>query len=108
MLAEVGGNNRTLNFNQKFPGASAVVTNAYDVPGAYTKSGFASMIDAIKHANRYFAGDQWVLGDQAALPADLSKLQQDLTTRYTADYIDAWREYLKAGHVVSYASIPDA
>jgi len=108
LLTEAGGNNPTLNFNKKFPGSSAVVTNTYDVPGAYTKSGFAGITDAIKHANKYFAGDQWVLGDQAALPADLPKLQQELTSRYAADYIDTWRKYLRAGQVVPYASIPDA
>jgi type VI secretion system protein ImpL len=108
VLAEINKNNPALNFNQKFPGATRVVTNAYDVPGAYTMRGFAGTTGAIKQVNKYFAGDQWVLGDQPALPADLAKLQQELTARYTADYIDTWRKYLNAGQVVSYASIPDA
>jgi type VI secretion system protein ImpL len=66
------------------------------------------MKDALRHADKYFSGEQWVLGDQAAARPDISKLEQQLKERYTADFIGQWRAYLKAASVVRYASIPDA
>src|ERR1051325_4618607 len=66
------------------------------------------MKDALRHADRYFSGEQWVLGEQSAASLDMSKLEQQLRDRYTTDFIGQWRAYLKAASVVRYAGIPDA
>ncbi len=65
MLAEAGKNNPPINFNRQFPGSAQVVVESHEVPGAFSKGGWAFMKDAIAHADRYFSGEQWVLGDQA-------------------------------------------
>jgi type VI secretion system protein ImpL len=108
MLAEVNKNAPALNFNQKFPGSAQTVVNNRDVAGAFTKTGWPVMQDAIKHADRYFAGEQWVLGDQSANIGDRAKLEDDLHMLYSTDYVDQWREYLKKSVVVPYSDIPDA
>ncbi len=108
MLAEAGKSAPSFNFNQKFPGSAQTVVNAREMAGAFTKAGFPVMQDAIKHADRYFAGEQWVLGDQSANIGDRAKLEQDLRTLYFNDYTDQWRDYLKKSVVVGYSSIPDA
>jgi type VI secretion system protein ImpL len=108
MLAEVNKNAPTLNFNQKFPDSKQTVLNNLDVAGAFTKTGWPVMQDAIKHADKYFNGEQWVLGDQSANVGDLAKVESDIHDRYSSDYVDQWRDYLKKSVVVGYSDIPDA
>jgi len=108
MLAEASRNNPPLQFNRRFPGSAETVVDTREVSGAYSKGGWNFMKDAIRHADRYFAGEQWVLGDQAAARPDPAKLEQQLRDRYTADFIAQWRAYLKAASVVRYASLADA
>lgn len=108
MLTKANGTAPTLNFNQKFPGSAQTVVNNRDVAGAFTKVGFPIMQDAIKNADKYFAGEAWVLGDQAVSVGDLGKLQDDLKNLYSTDYVDQWRDYLKHTTVVGYSSIQDA
>jgi type VI secretion system protein ImpL len=108
MLAAASKTNPSLQFNRRFPGSAETVVDTREVSGAFTKGGWDFMKDAIRHADRYFSGEQWVLGDQATAGLDISKLEQQLRDRYTADFIAQWRAYLKAASVVRYASIPDA
>ncbi len=108
MLADAGKNNPSIQFNRKFPGSAEVVVDTREVSGAFTKGGWGFMKDALRHADKYFSGEQWVLGDQTASNFDRAKLEQQLRDRYIADFIAQWRGYLKAAVVVRYTDIPDA
>ena len=108
MLAEAGKHNPPINFNRQFAGSAQAVSETYEVPGAFSKGGWAFMKDAIQHADRYFSGEQWVLGEQASANIDRAKLEQDLRARYNADFILKWRTYIKSASVVRYASLADA
>lgn len=108
MLAEAGKNNPPINFNRQFPGSAQTVVEAHEVPGAFSKGGWAFMKDAIAHADRYFSGEQWVLGDQASANLDRAKLEQDARARYYTDFVKEWRTYLKSAAVVRYAGLKDA
>ena len=92
-------------------GSSRVVAGrcgTHEVPGAFSKGGWAFMKDAIAHADRYFSGEQWVLGDQAAATIDRAKLEQDVKARYYGDFLKEWRTYIKGASVVRYAGLKDA
>ena len=108
MLAEAAKANPSINFNRQFPGSAATVVDLKDVSGAFAKSGWAFMKDALQHADRYFSGEQWVLGDQAPSQIDGGKLEQDLRARYYTDFINEWRAYFKAANVVRYTDLKDA
>ena len=108
MLSEAGKHNPPINFNRQFAGSAQTVLETYEVPGAFSKGGWAFMKDAIQHADRYFSGEQWVLGDQASANIDRAKLEQDLRARYNADFILKWRTYIKSASVVRYAGLADA
>jgi type VI secretion system protein ImpL len=108
MLAEAGKSNPPINFNRQFPGSAQTVVETHEVPGAFSKAGWAFMKDAIAHADRYFSGEQWVLGDQAAANIDRAKLDQDLKARYYGDFVKEWRAYIKSAGVVRYAGLKDA
>ncbi len=108
MLAEASRRNPPVNFNQKFPGSADTVENRKDVSGAFTKAGWGFMRDAIKHADQFFGGEKWVLGDYAPSAVDRGKLETELTGRYTTDYIAAWRAYINNSRVVPYSGLKDA
>jgi type VI secretion system protein ImpL len=108
MLSEAGRKNPPINFNRQFAGSAQVVVETHEVPGAFSKGGWAFMKDAILHADRYFSGEQWVLGDQSSPNIDRAKLAQDLRARYNADFIQHWRAYVKSASVVRYAGLADA
>ncbi|MBV8572665.1 MAG: hypothetical protein JO319_18750, partial [Acidobacteriaceae bacterium] len=108
MLGEANKANGPINFNARFPGSAAYVVDSYEVPGAFSKGGWAVMQDNLQHVDRFFAGEQWVLGDQSSSMPDLSHLQGILSARYTGDFISTWRDYLKRAAIVPYRSIPDA
>lgn len=108
MLADASKNNLPINFNKRFPGSAETVIDNQEVGGPFTKGGWDFMKASLKNPERYFSGEQWVLGDQGAANIDRSKLTQQLTDRYHADFIKEWRAYLKAASVVKFASVPDA
>ncbi|MCX6632116.1 MAG: hypothetical protein NTW28_31285, partial [Candidatus Solibacter sp.] len=108
MLAEAGKNNPPIDYNRQFPGASQVITQTHVVPGAFSKGGFAFMKDAIAHADRYFNGEPWVLGDQVAGNIDRAALAQGLRDRYYSDFVKQWRTYIKSASVVRYTGLKDA
>jgi type VI secretion system protein ImpL len=108
MLAEASKTNPAVNFNRMFAGSAEVVINDRDVQGAFTKKGWAWMMDALKKADQFLPGERWVLGDYAGPPVDRAKLEQELSERYSSDFIAAWRQYLKNSLVVRYGNLRDA
>ncbi|MGI8772817.1 MAG: ImcF-related family protein, partial [Acidobacteriaceae bacterium] len=108
MLAAAGKSNPPIEFNRLFPGSSEVVVDAHIVPGAFTRGGFSFMQDALQHPDRYFHGETWVLGDAAAPSLDRASTTQQLTSRYTADYLKEWHAFLNAAHVNGYRNLADA
>ncbi len=108
MLSEAAKANPPIDYNRQYPGAKQAVTEPYIVSGAFGKAGWGFMKDAIAHADRYFSGDRWVLGDYATAKIDTAKLEQDLKSLYYADFLNEWRTYIKSGSVVKYAGLADA
>jgi type VI secretion system protein ImpL len=103
-----GNKNPAVNYAATFPDAAGVVSDTYVVAGAFTKKGWKTIQDDLKHVERFFSGEQWVLGDQISVNLDQTKLQADLGTRYSSDFVSAWKTYLQRGAVLPFHGIPDA
>ena len=108
MLAEAGRKHPAVNFNKQFPGSAQVIINNRDIPGAFTKAGYAFMMDAIKNWEKFFEGEEWVLGPRASAAVDRAKIEPELLARYRTDFLGNWREYLRSSTIVRYASVQDA
>lgn len=106
MLAEAG-KNPAINFNRQFPGSAAVVVETHEVAGAFSKAGWVVMKDALQHPDRFFKGEQWVLGDLGATSITPGQLDQ-LRARYYDAFVKEWRAYMKGASVVRYAGLKDA
>ncbi len=108
MLSEAGKNNPPVDFNRQFADSAKIVVEPHVVPGAFSKGGWAFMKDAIPHADRYFSGEEWVLGKQQSGSMDRAALAQEIRTRYNKDFTEEWRKYIKQAAVQRYTGIPDA
>ncbi len=108
MLTAAGKNIPSVNFNRQYPGSAQVVVNSYEVTGAFTKDGFANMQIALQNPQKFFGGEDWVLGEKSLLPMNQDSLQQDLRNRYYSDFVSQWRKFLGAARIVGYGSLKDA
>jgi type VI protein secretion system component VasK len=107
LLADAEKHTTALNFNRQFAGSEKVLTDAYEVPGSFTKAGWNFVMDAIAHSERYFSGESWVVGDSTAAGGGHSTLAADLAGRYRTDFTTVWRQYLQSGALVRFASLKD-
>ncbi len=98
----------TIRFNERFPGSARYVVDSFPVEGAFTREGYGFLTNAIAHPESFTSGETWVLGATGGGPIDLGRLQRELPLRYQNDFLNAWRSYLKAAHVVTSGSFPDA
>jgi type VI secretion system protein ImpL len=108
MLSEAGKNNPPIDFNRQFADSAKIVVEPHVVPGAFSKGGWAFMKDAVPHADRYFSGEEWVLGKQQAGSLDRAALEQEIRSRYNKDFTEEWRKYIKSAAVQRYTGVPDA
>jgi len=107
MLAEANKGSQPVQFNRRFPGSAQYIVDAYEVPGAFTKAGYAFMQGAFKTVDRFLQGESWVVGEDAP-PLDKAKLVADLRARYATDYAEQWRQFLRSASIVRYAGVKDA
>ncbi|HEY8258938.1 MAG TPA: ImcF-related family protein [Gemmatimonadales bacterium] len=108
MLAEAGAAAPPVQFERNYPAAAGLIRDPYVVPGVYTKAGWNAMEGAFKNVERYFKGEEWVVGSGAPVPTDRAKIGAEIRALYTSDYIAQWRSFLNAASVVRFAGVPDA
>ncbi len=97
-----------VQFNRAFPGSSAAVVDAYQVPGAFTAQGWAAVQNSFANVDKLLAGETWVLGSDTSARVDRAKLRNDLKARYAADYAKQWRTYLSSATVLHFDGLGDA
>jgi type VI secretion system protein ImpL len=108
MLTGAADNRKPIVFNSDFPGSATVVVNDYRVDPGFLKDSYTAFFKELQDPDRYFAGEQWVLGNQVFAAYDKQKLVQDAAVRYKQDFANTWRNYLKATYIVPYSSVSDA
>jgi type VI secretion system protein ImpL len=107
ILDEVSSKFPDVSFNEQFGNSTGVIASSHKVRGAFTRSGFASMTDAIRNVSHYISGEDWVLGKITASELDQTTLQPKLTAQYQQDFIREWRSVLTTSHVTDF-KLPDA
>ena len=109
MLDAAARDRPPLQYNRAVPGSAAFVAAPYEVPGAYTRAGWTFMQDALKHVDRFLAGERWVLGPpRAGRAVDQKALAEQLRAQYTEDYVKHWRAYVSALRVAPSSNMKDA
>ena len=108
MLNDADKTSPNVDFNRQYPGSAASVIDSHVVRGAFTKSGFAFMQNALKHPEGYLQGEVWVLGDQAGQSLNTASVAKDLASQYSADFINEWHIFLADARVVSCGNLHEA
>jgi type VI secretion system protein ImpL len=108
LLGEANRTAPSILFGRIYPGAEVAVTNRKEIAGAFTKEGWAIVQSSLRNVRKLFEGEAWVLGPGAAREIDFSSMEPQLRRRYTAEYLDAWKDFLVQTKVRPYASITDA
>ena len=108
MLNDADKTSPSIDFNKQYPGSAASVVDTHVVRGAFTKSGFAFMQNALKHPEGYLQGEIWVLGDQAGESLNTASVAKDLAGQYSTDFIGEWHLFLADARVVSCGGLHEA
>lgn len=109
LLSEAGKSNPSINFNRLYPDARVVVSNGYEVPGAFTKGGYLAMQEILKNPAKYFGGEKWVLGESGSSALPVDTLKDELRRRYLAEFANRWSAFLNATVVPTrYSSFAEA
>ncbi len=108
LLEDAADHASELSFNGRFPGSEQVLTEAYEVPGEFTKAGWEYVQGAMAHPERYIAAEAWVMDGSLPASADHARLGEELSSRYRADFVKAWRQYVQSGALGRFADTKDA
>jgi type VI secretion system protein ImpL len=108
IIAEASAKNKAVNYYKEYPDGAKAMRVEKEVPGAFSREGFAWMQEALKNLQKYYGGEAWVLGDEKIQVANPAELEARLRARYYKDYSDQWKAYLKSASVLRYASLRDA
>jgi len=107
MISEASRAHPSIEFAREFPGSETLVRNAFVVPGAFTKPGWATVQTSLTNVDRLFAREDWVVGERAVSAEDRVRLAQELRARYVGDYVAHWRDYLRAASIVRGSGVTD-
>jgi type VI secretion system protein ImpL len=95
------------SFALRFPGAVSYVSDAYEVPGAFTPQGWAFVQAELQRGDQASQAEDWVLGAEEQ-PQTEPVQAADLHARYVKDYIAQWQAVLAAASVVRFGGATDA
>ncbi len=108
MLTDADKASLPVDFNKQYPDAVKIVSDGHVVRGAYTKTGFGFMQDALQHPEKYAQGETWVLGNQAGPGLNTSSIGQDLAVQYRADFLKEWHTFLLSARIAGCGGAKDA
>lgn len=94
----------------RFTAGEGAVVNPTEVPAQFTKSAWAYFVDTAltKDLEKFMKGEPWVTGNVVHIVPDRDSLARQLRRMYIADYVQAWKRYVKSGAVVGYGDLADA
>jgi type VI secretion system protein ImpL len=108
LVSQASGKYPDMSFNEKFPDSVGIISSTHQVRGAFTRSGFGFMQDAIRTPSNYMSAEDWVLGKASASEFEQSTLQKKLMDRYHQDFVKEWRTVLQDSKIAQYKDFPDA
>ena len=87
------------NFNRQIPGSSEVVVATYEIPGAYTKAGWAAVHSYLKGSGgMQLDTEDWVV----SIPENArAAFLRDLPGKYEQQYADHWSKFLASAKITA-------
>ena len=85
-----------------------LLEGTYQVPGAYTKSGYNLMQVAFANAVTELSSDDWVMGETGKQAIASTTDAQKIRDMYYRDYADHWRNFVRSTNVRPFKDRDDA
>jgi type VI protein secretion system component VasK len=92
----------------RFADPSGAVSAPHEIASIYTAHGFPQAASAIQNAQDYFNREPWVLGPPPQQSLIVNDLRDQLTKRYTDDYVAQWSNLLQSASVAGYPGLKQA
>ena len=108
LLSEAAAHSQNVSFGREFPLAGRVVADLYEVPGPFTRDGWAYVRGHTGDVERLLRREDWVLGPQTVAAGERARLERELRARYVEDYVGQWQSFLANGRVLPFAGLEDA
>lgn len=107
ILAEADRHSEPVRFRAA---AANALVNPGEVRAAFTRRAWAFVTDTAlgSQLDEYLQGEPWVTADVVKPPANREQLAAELRRMYVADYVDAWRRFVRSASVPGFASLQDA
>ena len=89
---------------------AGALVNRVEVPAQFTRTAWPFFVDTALGPNlsQFLQGEPWVTGGSVTLPGSAQELAQQLRARYVADYVSAWRAFVRGASVPAFGGLPDA
>jgi type VI protein secretion system component VasK len=81
---------------------ASLLTGKYTVPGAYTRSGYDLMKEAIQNADEEMKKDDWVMGDAGKNDIPRASETAQIEDKYLRDYAMHWTAFVRDTDVKAY------
>jgi type VI secretion system protein ImpL len=94
----------------RFTAGQGALVNPAEVPGQFTKAGWAYFVDTAltKELDKFLQGETWVTGGAIQRIPDRDSVARELHKRYIADYVLAWKRYVRSASVAGFGDLSDA
>ena len=96
-----------VNFYRDHPEATDLIRSVPEVSGAFVKSGWDFIQNAITHSDQYFQGEEWVLGTASEAVTNRAELETQLRSMYQSEFIKHWQDFLKSAKFAGYGGVDD-
>jgi type VI secretion system protein ImpL len=94
----------------RFTAGQGVVVNPQEVPGQFTKGAWSFFVDTAltTDLDKFLQGEPWVTGGVAKQAGDKDSVARALKRLYIADYVAAWKRYVRSASVAPFGDLADA
>jgi len=110
LLYQVGQQQQPVRLSGYAGNSSAVLTGPDQVDAPYTAAGWNQVEESIRDHKLGSTGESCVVGSENGIAqwAGDASMDAQVQTRYSDIYIQAWKQFLGAHHVIPFQNAPDA
>ncbi len=102
MLSQANSQFASVQFNRDFDGSARFVTNATEVPGAFTQGGWEFVLRGLESATDFFQRESYVVGPGFFEGVDPTRMAETLRVRYQQEYLQTWAQFLASARVANF------
>jgi type VI secretion system protein ImpL len=94
----------------RFTAGQGAVVNPAEVAPQFTKNAWGYFVDTAltKDLDKFLQGEPWVTGGGLQRISDRDSLARALRRLYIADYVAAWKRYVKSASIAGFNDLSDA